>query len=718
MDPNVTIQGAQQEQSQADAVQDGVNAAVEEENKFQRAIAAWRDIDLTALVPKLDTTASDIVAHQRDALIQRKDLAQKTKDFRKLDDTGKLAEVKALLKAYQTFIDLITNQSKTVQSGFLQVYSPLSEAPDPYPLLETSIDSLITAEEIVPRLTEENGRLQSQVATLTAQLEDTEKQLESERTTRQSLEISRDEKIKEVETSWSAVLSEKQDNWEAKERNLEEKVENQDRLLKELKASYEVSQRLGRSEDGDAELRHSGATAAELEIVSSELDRVNVRLAEVEGRNEQLRIQLAHSASQHPSHPVEDDPAYLRLRSENQSLRRKMENTKLDRDSQTRKIEGELRSLERELASIKQERDGLKDKLHKYSDYDDIKSELEVLKTIEFATIEDDDEADGTEHNGEKRSRDNLEQLLLSRNKKLTNDLTLLRVSHADLQRRLDSLTSDFNNTTADLEKSKSLNQTLESDLLSLQQEATNAFSQPGFSSAASVAGTYTSRFPSSARSTARGKGSSPTSSIISGWDPIPNSPSPSTEGVGGGSGILPMVTAQRDRFKKKIAELEGELQKQYATVSSLRNEIASLQKDNLSLYEKSRYLSSFSSASPAGRGSMAPNPNPSKIDMPGAAEDKYRTMYEGQLGLAPFERWRSRENARNMKRMSLPERTLLQVTKVVFSSRLGRNIFAVYLLALHMVVLMLLIPGHGAHHAQVMARSVTSTVDEGGKSG
>ena len=55
-------------------------------------------IDLSKLVPELDNTASDIVSHQRDALVQRKDLAQKTKDFRKLDDTAKLGEFKGLLK--------------------------------------------------------------------------------------------------------------------------------------------------------------------------------------------------------------------------------------------------------------------------------------------------------------------------------------------------------------------------------------------------------------------------------------------------------------------------------------------------------------------------------------------------------------------------------------------------------------------------------------------
>jgi homeobox protein cut-like len=56
------------------------------------------DIDLTALIPTLDTAASDLVGHQRDSLVQRKDLAQKTKDFRKQDDAGKLTDIKALLK--------------------------------------------------------------------------------------------------------------------------------------------------------------------------------------------------------------------------------------------------------------------------------------------------------------------------------------------------------------------------------------------------------------------------------------------------------------------------------------------------------------------------------------------------------------------------------------------------------------------------------------------
>jgi homeobox protein cut-like len=61
------------------------------------------DIDLTNVVPELDGTASDIVTYQRDSLVQRKDLAQKTKDFRKLDDANKLTEIKSLLKGKFAF---------------------------------------------------------------------------------------------------------------------------------------------------------------------------------------------------------------------------------------------------------------------------------------------------------------------------------------------------------------------------------------------------------------------------------------------------------------------------------------------------------------------------------------------------------------------------------------------------------------------------------------
>lgn len=700
------------------------SASASNDNKFQQAVAAWRSLDLTTLVKALDTTAEEMVGQQKESLVQRKELAAKTKDFRKMDDTAKLAEMKDLLKAYQSYIDVVTTHNKTVSSAFMQAYSPLSEAPDPYPLLEASIDSLITADEVVPKLEGENEQLHKQVSKLNGQLEDTEKQLEAERNKRQSFEGSQDSRVKEVEDSWTKVLQEKEENWTSKEKSLEEKVENQERLLKELKASYEVSQRLEKSgEEQDVGGRNSAA-AAELEIVTSELEKTSMRLSDMEGRNEQLRLELAQTATQSHSSgrnsSVEDDPAFLRLRSENSSLLRRLDTSRFDRDADKSTLENRLRGMERELTTLKADRDALQSKVSKWSDYDEVKRELEMIRAIEFSGGDDLDENEDTSHatSGTSQGGESLEQLLVVRNKKISNELTELRVSNQELQRRFEDLQEDLSTTNMELEKSRNLNATLENDLQKTQQEASNAFETM------SVAGTYTSRYPKSAYGSRRGGGgTSPTSSIIGGFEGAGSS-SPRTldslrageAGVGGG--ILPMVTAQRDRFKKKMGELETELQKQYALVSSLRSEIASLQKDNLNLYEKTRYVSSYNRVQPTTSGAAyGGNPNPSTVHI-GDGRDldgKYKSAYEQNL--SPFAAFRGRESARVLKRMSLPEKAVWRVMKLVLATRWSRNLFAIYLCGLHVLVLMTMV-GNGDAVAGPSMQGATAGVLGGGPQG
>ena len=292
-----------------------------------------------------------------------------------------------------------------------------------------------------------------------------------------------------------------------------------------------------------------------------------------------------------------------------------------------------------------------------------------------------------------------MEQLLLARNKKLTDELTLLRVSHQDLQHRLESLQDEFSRTNAEFERSQNLAATLENDLLKVQQESSNSF----VSSPMSVAGTYTSRYPHSSIGYAAGgrRGrASPTSSIISGFDPQSSSYNTmeairAGEAVGGGSGILPMVQAQRDRFKQKNSQLEEELSKTYSTVSSLRQEVASLQKDNLNLYEKTRYVSTYNRGQPSSSASAySSQPNPTTIqvssDTPsGLSVDRYRSAYEANI--SPFAAFRGRESTRAYKRMRLPERIVFSITRMVLASRTSRNLFAAYCFALHMLVFLML---------------------------
>lgn len=591
--------------------------------------------------------------------------------------------------AYQTFIDLLANHSKSINSAFLHTYTALSEAPDPYPLLEASVDSMLVSEDTLPKLTQENGHLQKTVAKLTTQLEATETRLQMERDARKQLEENLETRVKEVESSWTAVLTEKQDNWSAKEKGLEDKMESQDRLLSEIKASYEVNERLGKNDDDDGQRGY--VASAELEMAHSDLERTSARLAEVEARNEQLRLELAQSKSQMPAQPtvaLEADPNYMRARSENSSLIRKLDAARVEKEGLKRDLAARLRGLEREVGLLKDERDALKGKVQKWGDYDEVKQELEVLKSIEFSTGDDDETRDlgGAAVNGK---GDTLEQLLLARNKKLSDELTILRVSHQDLQTRLENLQEDLSRTNAELEKSQNLNDKLENELSTIQAEAPNAFP-----SGASVAGTYVSRYAPSIAPGRKGGRTSPTSSIISGFNPR----DPDREPSSSGSGILPMITAQRDRFKKRNAQLEHELSELHRTTSQLRQEIAALQRDNLNLYEKTRYVSSYNRGPTAGTSSSssayaATNANPSSVSLgerggsggSGIALDRYRKAYESNL--SPFAAFRGRESARAYKRMTLPERVVFSVTRMAMATRTSRNLFAAYCVALHVLV-------------------------------
>jgi len=341
----------------------------------------------------------------------------------------------------------------------------------------------------------------------------------------------------------------------------------------------------------------------------------------------------------------------------------------------------------------------------------------------------------GSATNGDKvkgDKKETLEQLLLARNKKLGSDLTLLRVSHDELSQQLRTLQQTLDSTTSELSSSKALNQKLEDDLLKFQQETQH-------SPALSVAGTYVPRYPtqSTAHSSHTGRTRVPPASpIISGAVPhVSSSTQLSLETLRAGetqnAGILPMITAQRDRFKAKNTQLEDELSRVHATVSNLRQEVASLQKDNLQLYEKTRYIQTYRqppalSTNTAASSGFGANMNPSstlhtsKASSSGNPIDRYRQAYESNI--SPFEAFRGRETARAFHRMGVLERIIYSLTRVVLANRLSRNLFVGYCLALHILVFCVVwysaIVEVERHGAAGMAAAAGAGINAGGGGG
>jgi homeobox protein cut-like len=447
----------------------------------------------------------------------------------------------------------------------------------------------------------ENDSLKAMVNRLSIQISNLETSLNSKNKEIERKEKEKEEEAAKAEEVWRGVLDEKSRNWEGKEKALLEKLEHQEVVLKEIRASYEVVQRMGPTSAAAEEDLLGKERSAELEILTRDLERTTLRLAEVEGRNEQLRLELEKASSYdttgqalsqgNDAEEEDKESTILRLQHENANLLRKFNNAKAEVETTVKECERKTRSLERMVDGLENDKAVLKGKVCKWSDYEDVRRELEILKSIEFSTGDEDEDvlelaAISAQETDEKK--ESLEQLLLARNKKLGNELTVLRVSHQDLTTRLQTLQLTLDSTTSGLSSARALNQKLEDDLYKFQHET-----QQHHSSTLSVAGTYVSRYPQSAISKTR---ISPASSIIgTSHSPLEGAArNAANELAPGSAGILPMITAQRDRFKQKNQQLEDELSRAQTTISSLRGEVSSLQKDNMSLYEKTRYVSSY----------------------------------------------------------------------------------------------------------------------------
>ena len=289
----------------------------------------------------------------------------------------------------------MTTQKKATETSFLSIYSALSEAPDPYPLLEATIDSIVSGEDVA-RLNSENTALRTTIARLTSQVSHLETRLDEHNREHERKEKEKHEEASKAEDVWRSVLDEKTRNWESKEKGYTEKISDLEGLVREIKASYEVAQRMGRNdspgERGGKEDR-VGAGLAELELVSRDLERTNLRLAETEARNEELRLELAKAtASNSPtdgSQPTkesqqddeeEEDPQLTRLQNENSVLMKKVELAKEQAESDRLEAERKLKSVERSLEDLKSDKEALKAKVESWRDYEEVKRELEILK--------------------------------------------------------------------------------------------------------------------------------------------------------------------------------------------------------------------------------------------------------------------------------------------------------------------------------------------------
>lgn len=141
---------------------------------------------------------------------------------------------------------------------------------------------------------------------------------------------------------------------------------------------------------------------------------------------------------------------------------------------------------------------------------------------------------------------------------------------------------------------------------------------------------------------------------------------------------MLPIIQAQRERYKKRNEELEDQQSEQMQQLNLLQSEIKDLQTDNVKLYEKIRYLQGYQGSSSKKKDS---------ISIP--VETKYKNQYEQKID--PFTSFSNQEKSRKYSQLNIVEKIILSMVHFMLSNKIARLFVFAYILLLHGLVFLVL---------------------------
>jgi homeobox protein cut-like len=130
-----------------------------------------------------------------------------------------------------------------------------------------------------------------------------------------------------------------------------------------------------------------------MDIVVADLERSNLRIAEVERRNGDLRAEIA--ALQSGKGTSAEDRAnklemnFRSLELEYDSLAQRLEHIQEEHKTEKEGIDKKIKTMEKDLSRRQEEADALKMKLRSLDDYDEMKRELEILKVTGLFGVTD-----------------------------------------------------------------------------------------------------------------------------------------------------------------------------------------------------------------------------------------------------------------------------------------------------------------------------------------
>ncbi|XP_059828878.1 homeobox protein cut-like 1 isoform X3 [Hypanus sabinus] len=406
----------------------------------------WKKFDLQLLQRELDATATVLANRQDESEQSRKRLIDESREFKKStpEDLRKL--VAPLLKSFQAEIDALSKRSKEAEAAFLNVYKRLIDVPDPVPALDLGQQLQLKVQRMHDIETE-NQKLRETLEEYNKEFAE----VKNQEVTIKALK----EKIKEYEQTLSSraeiLALEKeqklQNDFSEKERKLQEtqtslasKFEEADHKVQALQSALESTQ----TELFDLKTKYdeeSTAKADEIEMIMTDLERANQRAEVVQREAESLREQLSSAnkslqlATQIQKAPDVEQAIEVLTRSsleveltaKDREIMQLVEDVQRLQANLTKLREtsaNQVSQLEQQLTAKNSTLKQLEEKLKEQSDYEEVKKELSILKSMEFVPAEG---------SGAQDASKTLEVLLLEKNRSLQSENATLRITNSDL---------------------------------------------------------------------------------------------------------------------------------------------------------------------------------------------------------------------------------------------------------------------------------------------
>ncbi|XP_073890719.1 protein CASP isoform X25 [Macaca fascicularis] len=607
----------------------------------------WKRFDLQQLQRELDATATVLANRQDESEQSRKRLIEQSREFKK--NTPE--------------IDALSKRSKEAEAAFLNVYKRLIDVPDPVPALDLGQQLQLKVQRLHDIETE-NQKLRETLEEYNKEFAE----VKNQEVTIKALK----EKIREYEQTLKnqaeTIALEKeqklQNDFAEKERKLQEtqmsttsKLEEAEHKVQSLQTALEKT----RTELFDLKTKYDEETTAkadEIEMIMTDLERANQRAEVAQREAETLReqlssanhsLQLASQIQKAPDVAIEvltRSSLEVELAAKEREIAQLVEDVQRLQASLTKLRENsasQISQLEQQLSAKNSTLKQLEEKLKGQADYEEVKKELNILKSMEFAP---------SEGAGTQDAAKPLEVLLMEKNRSLQSENAALRISNSDLSGRCAELQVRVTEAVATATEQRELIARLEQDLSIIQ-----SIQRPDAEGAAEH---RLEKIPEPIKEA---------TALFYG----PAAPASGALPEGQVDSLLSIISSQRERFRARNQELEAENRLAQHTLQALQSELDSLRADNIKLFEKIKFLQSY-----PGRGSSSDD-----------TELRYSSQYEERLD--PFSSFSKRERQRKYLSLSPWDKATLSMGRLVLSNKMARTIGFFYTLFLHCLVFLVL---------------------------